>query len=44
MASSATCLLTIVPALSTRQNNRDHRKIVVIDGKVAFTGGCQSGR
>ena len=29
----------IVPALSTRQNNRDHRKIVVIDGKVAFTGG-----
>lgn len=29
----------IVPALSTVQNNRDHRKIVVIDGKVAFTGG-----
>lgn len=29
----------IVPFLSTRQNNRDHRKIVVIDGKVAFTGG-----
>lgn len=28
-----------MPALSTRQNNRDHRKIVVIDGKVAFTGG-----
>ena len=27
------------PALSTHQNNRDHRKIVVIDGKVAFTGG-----
>ena len=21
-------------------NNRDHRKILVIDGKVAFTGGC----
>ncbi len=29
----------VVPALSTYQNNRDHRKIVVIDGKVAFTGG-----
>ena len=25
------------PALSTVQNNRDHRKIVVIDGRVAFT-------
>lgn len=29
----------IIPALSTVQNNRDHRKIAVIDGKVAFTGG-----
>ncbi len=29
----------ILPFLSTTQNNRDHRKIVVIDGKVAFTGG-----
>lgn len=29
----------MVPFLSTSQNNRDHRKIVVIDGKVAFTGG-----
>lgn len=28
-----------VPILSTQQNNRDHRKIAVIDGKVAFTGG-----
>ncbi len=27
------------PFLSTVQNNRDHRKIVVIDGKVAYTGG-----
>ena len=27
------------PFLSTVQNNRDHRKIVSIDGKVAFTGG-----
>lgn len=27
------------PALTTYQNNRDHRKIVVVDGKVAFTGG-----
>lgn len=29
----------IIPFLSTSQNNRDHRKILVIDGKVAFTGG-----
>lgn len=29
----------IIPALSTVQNNRDHRKIAVIDGQVAFTGG-----
>ena len=28
-----------VPILSLRLNNRDHRKIMVIDGKVAFTGG-----
>ena len=27
------------PVLSSVQNNRDHRKIAVIDGKVAFTGG-----
>ena len=28
-----------VPFLSTHYNNRDHRKIMVIDGCVAFTGG-----
>lgn len=28
-----------VPFLSTHYNNRDHRKIMVIDGNVAFTGG-----
>ena len=33
----------IVPIISTCQNNRDHRKIVVIDGKVAFTGGINIG-
>ncbi|HWQ76790.1 MAG TPA: cardiolipin synthase [Syntrophomonas sp.] len=27
------------PVLSVRLNNRDHRKIVVIDGHTAFTGG-----
>jgi cardiolipin synthase len=27
------------PVLSSLQNNRDHRKIISIDGKVAFTGG-----
>ena len=29
----------IKPVLSSHQNNRDHRKICVIDGRVAFTGG-----
>lgn len=29
----------IRPVLSSYQNNRDHRKICVVDGKVAFTGG-----
>ena len=29
----------MTPFLSTHQNNRDHRKILVIDGRVAFTGG-----
>lgn len=31
------------PFLSTTQNNRDHRKICVIDGKVGFTGGINLG-
>lgn len=29
----------VYPVISTHYNNRDHRKIVVIDGRVAFTGG-----
>lgn len=29
----------IRPVISSYQNNRDHRKICVIDGKVGFTGG-----
>lgn len=29
----------VKPIFSTHFNNRDHRKVVVIDGKVAFTGG-----
>lgn len=29
----------IRPVLSTHYNNRDHRKILVIDGKIGFTGG-----
>lgn len=28
-----------VPFISVRMNNRDHRKITVIDGKVGYTGG-----
>ena len=27
------------PVVSTHYNNRDHRKILVVDGRVAFTGG-----
>jgi cardiolipin synthase len=29
----------LIPVLSARLNNRDHRKIAVIDGHTAFTGG-----
>lgn len=29
----------VYPIISTHYNNRDHRKIVVIDGRTAFTGG-----
>lgn len=35
----AICFNHIVPFLSVRQNNRDHRKIAIIDGHTAFTGG-----
>lgn len=27
------------PMLTAKQNNRDHRKILSVDGKIAFTGG-----
>lgn len=33
------CFNPFKPILSITMNNRDHRKIVVIDGKVAYTGG-----
>ena len=29
----------LTPRLSTVHNNRDHRKILVIDGRIAYTGG-----
>ena len=29
----------VIPLLASYQNNRDHRKICVIDGNTAFTGG-----
>ena len=29
----------VVPIFAIRMNNRDHRKMLVVDGKVAFTGG-----
>ncbi|MCL2800817.1 MAG: cardiolipin synthase [Treponema sp.] len=31
------------PIISSLQNNRDHRKIISIDGKTAFTGGLNIG-
>ncbi|MCL2230136.1 MAG: cardiolipin synthase [Treponema sp.] len=31
------------PIVSSLQNNRDHRKIISVDGKVAFTGGLNIG-
>lgn len=39
MGIKAKIFSPIVPILSIHQNNRDHRKILVIDGKVGFTGG-----
>lgn len=33
------CFQPFRPFMSIIQNNRDHRKITVIDGKVAYTGG-----
>lgn len=35
----AQVFLPLVPVFSTQLNNRDHRKIVVIDGKIGYTGG-----
>ena len=29
----------VQPVFTTVQNNRDHRKILVVDGEIAFTGG-----
>ena len=39
MGFSAKRFSPITPRLSTAHNNRDHRKIAVIDGNVAYTGG-----
>lgn len=30
----------IVPIIKTSYNNRDHRKIIIIDGQIAYTGGA----
>ncbi|MBR2320620.1 MAG: PLDc N-terminal domain-containing protein [Clostridia bacterium] len=30
---------SVIPIFAVHMNNRDHRKVMVIDGKVAFTGG-----
>ena len=39
MGISCKIFSPVKPALSSYQNNRDHRKITVIDGHTAFTGG-----
>jgi cardiolipin synthase len=39
MGIQAIAFNPFIPFCSTIMNNRDHRKIVVIDGNVAFTGG-----
>ena len=31
--------IPLIPFFSTRLNNRDHRKIIIIDGNIAYTGG-----
>ena len=36
---AASVILPVVPILTAMLNNRDHRKITVIDGEIAFTGG-----
>lgn len=35
----AKAFLPISPFISTYYNYRDHRKIIVIDGEIAYTGG-----
>ena len=39
MGINAKMFAPVIPFFSTVQNNRDHRKILVIDGHIAFTGG-----
>ena len=36
--------LPIIPVFSTHLNNRDHRKIAIVDGEIAFTGGLNLAR
>lgn len=31
--------MPFIPIMSPRLNNRDHRKMMIIDGRIAFTGG-----
>ncbi len=36
---NAKVFLPLIPFFSTQQNNRDHRKIIVVDGEIGYTGG-----
>ena len=40
LISLSTSPKKLSPIFRLSQNYRDHRKIIVIDGKVAYTGGC----
>lgn len=35
----AEVFIPLIPFFATQQNNRDHRKIAVIDNRIAYTGG-----
>lgn len=39
MGIHACCFNPYIPVLSSRLNNRDHRKFLIVDGEVGFTGG-----
>lgn len=43
MGINAKLFSPLVPLVTSYQNNRDHRKLIIIDGKVGYTGGINIG-